>query len=63
MPVRLTVLVPGGSGQLGHDLAALASDAVDVIAPGSAELDVTQTGQVLAAVGALAERARENGSA
>lgn len=61
--MRLTVLVPGGSGQLGHDLAALASDAVDVIAPGSAELDVTQTGQVLAAVGALAERARENGSA
>lgn len=61
--MRLTVLVPGGSGQLGRDLAALASDDVDVVAPGSAELDVTQTGQVLAAVGALADRARESGSA
>ncbi|WP_410607748.1 dTDP-4-dehydrorhamnose reductase [Amycolatopsis sp. lyj-109] len=58
----LTVLVPGGSGQLGRDLAALASPSVDVVAPGSAELDVTVTGQVLAAVGALAERAREAGS-
>jgi len=61
--VPLTVLVPGGSGQLGRDLAALASPSVDVVAPGSAELDVTVTGQVLAAVGALAERAREAGSA
>jgi dTDP-4-dehydrorhamnose reductase len=60
--VRLTVLVPGGSGQLGRDLAALASPSVDVVAPGSAELDVTVTGQVLASVGALAERARETGS-
>ncbi|KDO10169.1 dTDP-4-dehydrorhamnose reductase [Amycolatopsis mediterranei] len=59
----LTVLVPGGSGQLGRDLAALASPSVDVVAPGSAELDVTVTSQVLAAVGALAERAREAGSA
>ncbi|MGV9365608.1 dTDP-4-dehydrorhamnose reductase [Amycolatopsis sp. NPDC003731] len=59
----LTVLVPGGSGQLGRDLAALASASVDVVAPGSAELDVTATGQVLAAVGALAERARAAGSA
>jgi dTDP-4-dehydrorhamnose reductase len=59
----LTVLVPGGSGQLGRDLAALASPSVEVVAPGSAELDVTVTGQVLAAVGALAERAREAGSA
>ncbi|WP_033261375.1 dTDP-4-dehydrorhamnose reductase [Amycolatopsis vancoresmycina] len=62
MPVRLTVLVPGGSGQLGRDLAALASPSVEVVAPGSAELDLTQTGQVLASVGALAERARESGS-
>jgi len=61
--VRLTVLVPGGSGQLGRDLAALTSASVDVVAPGSAELDVTRTGQVLAAVGALADRAREAGSA
>ncbi|MEU8637889.1 dTDP-4-dehydrorhamnose reductase [Amycolatopsis sp. NPDC048633] len=63
MLVRLTVLVPGGSGQLGQDLAALASPDVDVVAPGSAELDVTQAGQVLAAVGALADRAREAGAA
>ncbi|MFI5590650.1 dTDP-4-dehydrorhamnose reductase [Amycolatopsis sp. NPDC051758] len=63
MAVRLTVLVPGGSGQLGRDLAALTSASVDVVAPGSAELDVTRTGQVLAAVGALADRAREAGSA
>ncbi|MFG1644766.1 dTDP-4-dehydrorhamnose reductase [Amycolatopsis sp. NPDC049252] len=63
MLVRLTVLVPGGSGQLGRDLAALSGEDVDVVAPGSAELDVTQTGQVLAAVGALADRAREAGSA
>ncbi|EOD63788.1 dTDP-4-dehydrorhamnose reductase [Amycolatopsis vancoresmycina DSM 44592] len=60
--MRLTVLVPGGSGQLGRDLAALASPSVEVVAPGSAELDLTQTGQVLASVGALAERARESGS-
>ncbi len=58
----LTVLVPGGSGQLGRDLAALASPSVEVVVPGSAELDVTLTGQVLAAVGALAERAREAGT-
>ncbi|WP_370970709.1 dTDP-4-dehydrorhamnose reductase [Amycolatopsis sp. cg9] len=61
--MRLTVLVPGGSGQLGRDFAALASPSVDVVAPGSAELDVTATGQVLAAVGALADRAKESGSA
>ncbi|GAA5168978.1 MULTISPECIES: dTDP-4-dehydrorhamnose reductase [Amycolatopsis] len=57
----LSVLVPGGSGQLGRDLAALASPEVDVTAPGSAELDVTDAGAVIAAVGALAERAREGG--
>ncbi|SFK22330.1 dTDP-4-dehydrorhamnose reductase [Amycolatopsis sacchari] len=57
----LSVLVPGGSGQLGRDLAALASPEVDVTAPGSAELDVTDAGAVIAAVGALAERARESG--
>jgi dTDP-4-dehydrorhamnose reductase len=61
--VRLTVLVPGGSGQLGRDLAAFPGGDVDVVAPGSAELDLTRTGQVLAAVGALADRAREAGSA
>ncbi len=58
----LTLLVPGGSGQLGRDLAALASPDVEVVAPGSAELDVTQAGDVVAAVGALAARAAASGA-
>ncbi len=58
----LTLLVPGGSGQLGRDLAALASSDVEVVAPGSAELDVTRAGDVVAAVGALASRAAAAGS-
>ncbi|TVT35146.1 dTDP-4-dehydrorhamnose reductase [Amycolatopsis rhizosphaerae] len=57
----LTVLVPGGTGQLGRDLAALAGPEIEVVAPGSAELDVTSAGSVVAAVSALAERARETG--
>jgi len=57
----LSVLVPGGSGQLGRDLAALASGDVEIVAPGSAELDVTSAGAVVAAVSALDERAREAG--
>ncbi|MBK1788865.1 dTDP-4-dehydrorhamnose reductase [Prauserella cavernicola] len=59
---KLALLVPGGSGQLGRDLAALTSDDVDVRAPGSAALDVTQTGAVVEAVTDLASRAREAGS-
>lgn len=57
----LSVLVPGGTGQLGRDLAARSSADVDVVALGSAELDVTSPGAVVAAVGALASRAREAG--
>lgn len=57
----LSVLVPGGTGQLGRDLAALSGPALEVVAPGSAELDLTDTGAVVAAVSALAERAREAG--
>ncbi|WAL64914.1 dTDP-4-dehydrorhamnose reductase [Amycolatopsis cynarae] len=57
----LSVLVPGGTGQLGRDLAALAGPEIEVVAPGSAELDVTSAGSVVAAVSALAERARETG--
>lgn len=57
----LSVLVPGGTGQLGRDLAALSSPELDVVAPGSVELDVTNTGAVVAAVGAHADRAREAG--
>jgi len=58
----LSVLVPGGSGQLGSALSALASDEVRIAAPSSAELDVTSAGSVIAAVGALAEEAAEAGS-
>ncbi|TVT17750.1 dTDP-4-dehydrorhamnose reductase [Amycolatopsis acidiphila] len=61
MPM-LSLLVPGGTGQLGRDLAALSSPEIDVVAPGSAELDVTSAGAVVAAVSALAERAREAGA-
>ncbi|KZB82317.1 dTDP-4-dehydrorhamnose reductase [Amycolatopsis regifaucium] len=55
----LSLLVPGGSGQLGQDIAALVPDAVT---PSSAELNVRDTGQVIAAVTALAARARAAGT-
>lgn len=45
------LLVPGGGGQLGRELAARGGS--DVIAPGSAELDVTNAGAVLEAVKSL----------
>ncbi|GAB3583989.1 dTDP-4-dehydrorhamnose reductase [Amycolatopsis endophytica] len=57
----LSVLVPGGSGQLGGDLSALASPEVQVVAPSSSELDVTSAGSVIAAVNALAAAAAEAG--
>ncbi|MBB1157581.1 MULTISPECIES: dTDP-4-dehydrorhamnose reductase [Amycolatopsis] len=60
--MRLAVLVPGGSGQLGRDLVNTAGPETEVIAPSSAELDVTATGQVIAAVGELAERAAAAGA-
>ncbi|HVV13208.1 dTDP-4-dehydrorhamnose reductase [Amycolatopsis sp.] len=59
----LSVLVPGGGGQLGRDLAALASADVEIVAPGSAELDLTSAGAVIGAVGTLAEDARKAGRA
>ncbi len=55
----LSILVPGGSGQLGQDLAALAPQ---VAAPSSSELNVRDTGQVVAAVTELADRARATGT-
>lgn len=55
----LSLLVPGGSGQLGQDLAALSPDAVT---PSSAELNVTSAGDVMAAVTELADRARAAGT-
>lgn len=54
----LSLLVPGGHGQLGRELAARASV---VRAPSSAELDVTNVGAVIEAVHALAESARTDG--
>lgn len=57
----LTLLVPGGTGQLGHALTALASPEVEVRAPGSADLDLTETGAVVAAVSTLAEEAKAAG--
>ncbi|HEV7979825.1 dTDP-4-dehydrorhamnose reductase [Amycolatopsis sp.] len=58
----LTVLVPGGTGQLGRDLFALAGEGVEVLAPGSAELDLTKTSDVLEAVKDLVARAEQAGS-
>ncbi|WP_092531261.1 dTDP-4-dehydrorhamnose reductase [Amycolatopsis arida] len=57
----LVVLVPGGGGQLGRDLAAASDASVEVVAPGSAELDLTSAGAVIEAVADLARRARESG--
>ncbi|MDV6013922.1 dTDP-4-dehydrorhamnose reductase [Haloechinothrix sp. LS1_15] len=61
----LAILVPGGSGQLGRDIAALARSAsaarVEVTAPSSAELDITRTGSVVSAVREFAARAAGTG--
>lgn len=61
---RLAVLVPGGAGQLGSDLAACgerSGDEVLVRAASSAELDITQPGAVIEAVTEHAEAARADG--
>lgn len=54
----LSLLVPGGHGQLGRELAARAEH---VRAPGSAELDVTNAGAVVEAVKTLVTSAGEDG--
>jgi dTDP-4-dehydrorhamnose reductase len=54
---ELALLVPGGRGQLGGDLATRVSGYVR--APGSAELDVTDSDAVTVAVDALVDAARE----
>lgn len=59
--MALALLVPGGTGQLGRELAALAPDGALVRAPGSAELDLTRAGAVIEAVTSLAETAKEAG--
>lgn len=61
--MKLTVLVPGGTGQLGRELMARAPEGTEVRAPGSGELDLTNTGAVIEAVTSLAESAAEAGRA
>jgi dTDP-4-dehydrorhamnose reductase len=57
-----TVLVPGGHGQLGTDLGtAAASAGAGVLAPSSAELDITDADAVSAAITELACRAAAAG--
>jgi dTDP-4-dehydrorhamnose reductase len=58
----LALLIPGGHGQLGSDLAASADRYASVHAPGSAELDVTDVAAVRAAVTRLADTARGEGA-
>lgn len=60
-PVPMALLIPGGHGQLGSDLAALGAGYGDVSAPGSAQLDVTDVSVVRAAVEEFAETARAAG--
>ncbi|HEX3787277.1 MAG TPA: dTDP-4-dehydrorhamnose reductase [Pseudonocardiaceae bacterium] len=59
---RLALLVPGGRGQLGSDLARLGAAYGSVTAPGSAELDITAVASVTAAVDALVKSARADDS-
>ncbi len=54
----LSLLVPGGHGQLGREIAARGQV---VRAPGSSELDVTNAGAVVEAVKTLAATAAEDG--
>ena len=57
----IALLVPGGHGQLGREITATAPEGALVLAPGSADLDVTEPGAVLEAVTGLHEQARERG--
>ncbi|QIZ34572.1 dTDP-4-dehydrorhamnose reductase [Saccharopolyspora sp. ASAGF58] len=58
---RLAVLVPGGRGQLGSELARIlaARPGTLVHRPGSRELDVTDAEEVADAVGSFAETAKD----
>ncbi|HEX4723537.1 MAG TPA: dTDP-4-dehydrorhamnose reductase [Pseudonocardiaceae bacterium] len=58
---QLALLVTGGRGQLGSDLAALGGRTGTVRAPGSAELDITSDTAVRMAVAQLAEEAHTAG--
>jgi dTDP-4-dehydrorhamnose reductase len=57
----LALLVPGGHGQLGRDIALHAPLGSYVFAPGSAEFDVRQAGAVIEAVSDLVTRAKSDG--
>ena len=58
---ELALLVPGGRGQLGSDLATLGAHAGTVSAPGSSELDITAEAAVRSAVAGLVDSARSTG--
>jgi dTDP-4-dehydrorhamnose reductase len=58
---ELALLVSGGRGQLGRDLATLGARTGTVSAPGSAELDITSETDVKAAVAELVASARSGG--
>jgi dTDP-4-dehydrorhamnose reductase len=62
--MNLSLLVPGGQGQLGRDLVAAAARVgiTRIHAPGSAELDVTDPAAVSAAVAAAALSAGQDGA-
>jgi dTDP-4-dehydrorhamnose reductase len=59
--MALALLVPGGRGQLGHDLVAATPRDGLVHAPSSAELDVTDAECVADAVAGFAATARDGG--
>jgi dTDP-4-dehydrorhamnose reductase len=61
--VALALLVPGGTGQLGRELAGLAPAGALVRAPGHKELNLTQAGAVVEAVTGLADAAGAAGLA
>ncbi|GGP70115.1 dTDP-4-dehydrorhamnose reductase [Saccharothrix coeruleofusca] len=58
--MALALLVPGGRGQLGHDLVAVAPSEGLVHAPSSAELDITDAQAVSDAVASFACAARDD---
>lgn len=60
---RLAVLVPGGRGQLGSDLATVGARFGTVRAPGSAELDITDATAIAHALDELRAAATDSGAA
>jgi dTDP-4-dehydrorhamnose reductase len=60
---RLALLVPGGRGQLGADLATAGTRFGTVRAPGSTELDITDAAALDAAIVELVEQARADQAA